>query len=115
MLDNTITLINDGNVDITNATLTDTVEGYPTQTLTSHTGDTTNPGTLDVNETWTYTAKYTVTQTDLDNNAGGDGKISYVATASTTQLDTLSLHDALPISQHPDWQVHKTASIEGSH
>ena len=65
MIDYTITLVNDGNVDITNATLTDTVEGYPTQTLTSHTGDTTNPGTLDVNETWTYAAPRTYTYSDL--------------------------------------------------
>jgi len=57
-------------------------------TLTA--GDINNPGVLDVGETWTYTATYTVTQNDI--NAGTDlVNIAVVDTDQTNLLRTMLL------------------------
>jgi len=50
-------------------------------TLTA--GDINNPGVLDVGETWTYTATYTVTQNDI--NAGTD--LVNIAVVDTDQTE----------------------------
>lgn len=67
-----ITLDNDGNVSIDNINLVDIFEqNGSTRTLTSGpsyvSGDLTNINVLDVNETWTYQASYTILQTDIDD------------------------------------------------
>ena len=66
----TITVVNDGNVTLTDVTLTDTLpDGSagspvgPTETLTPD-------GIFEAGETWTYTVSYPVTQDDVD--AGAD-------------------------------------------
>jgi hypothetical protein len=45
---------------------------------------------LDLSEVWTYTGTYTVQQSDLDSNGGGDGTIDNTVTADTTQTTALS-------------------------
>ena len=57
--------MNTGNTSLTNVVLTDAFAGGATLT-SGDDGD----GVLEVGETWTYTADYTVTQADI--NAGAD-------------------------------------------
>jgi large repetitive protein len=70
-----ITAQNTGNVTLTNVTITDTLtrNGGGVLTLTSGptltSGDGGTAGTLEVGETWVYTATYTLQQADID--AGG--------------------------------------------
>jgi uncharacterized repeat protein (TIGR01451 family) len=64
VIEYTITVDNTGNVDLTGVVLDDAFAGGAT--LVS--GDVGNDGILGVNETWTYSADYVVTQADL--NAG---------------------------------------------
>ncbi|WP_162431106.1 beta strand repeat-containing protein, partial [Christiangramia aestuarii] len=67
-----IVIENTGNITITNVNLTDSFPGSGTGNLSSktETGGTGSNGDdiLDVGETWTYTASYTVTQADIDGN-----------------------------------------------
>ncbi|MDJ0518938.1 MAG: carboxypeptidase regulatory-like domain-containing protein, partial [Trichodesmium sp. MO_231.B1] len=44
-----------------------------------------NDGILQRGETWTYTGSYTVQQSDIDSNGGGDGDIDNIATVDTDQ------------------------------
>ena len=43
-------------------------------------------GVLEVGETWTYTGSYTVQQSDINDNGGGDGDIDNTATVSSDEL-----------------------------
>jgi hypothetical protein len=54
--------------------VTDKVEALGATNAVYVSGDTNSDNKLDVNEPWTYSASYTATQTDIDNNGGGDGK-----------------------------------------
>ena len=78
VIEYTITVENDGNVDLTNVMLTDPFAGGATF-VSGDDGD----GILETDETWTYTADYTVTQADL--NAGAD--LVNVAVVDTDQTD----------------------------
>src|SRR5690606_29293136 len=58
----TFTVTNEGNVSLSNVTVTDPLIA----TITGPTGDTNGDGKLDVTEIWTYTGTYTITQGDID-------------------------------------------------
>ena len=62
-----INLTNVGNIDLTNVTLYDSLIS-----LTGPIGDNSPLGVMTIGETWTYTGNYTVTQTDINTNGGGD-------------------------------------------
>ena len=79
------TLTNIGNTSITNVILTDPMLGG-TITLTS--GDTDNDNQLDVNETWGYSANYSITQTNIDN-----GSVSNQATVTGTSMSGNNVSD----------------------
>jgi uncharacterized repeat protein (TIGR01451 family) len=57
----TIAVTNDGNLTLNAVAVND-----PLCTSVLVSGDSTNPGVLDVGETWTYHCMYTVTQPDID-------------------------------------------------
>ena len=73
----TFSVTNDGNVSLHGAEVSDTVLGGPLTGPDS--GDTLNPGVLDVGETWVYHADYAITQTDIDT-----GNVHNTATATAT-------------------------------
>ncbi|TWT13897.1 DUF11 domain-containing protein [Reyranella sp. CPCC 100927] len=108
-----ITVQNTGDVALTNVALTDQVEGGTIDTLTTHTGDTTNPGVLDVGETWVYTTTYAVTPMDINSNGGSDGQIHNVATVDTLQTDPKSATADVPVAQTKSLSITKTAMITG--
>src|SRR5699024_6211265 len=60
----TFTVTNEGNVSLTDIDLTDVLSDISTPSLDQ--GDDNNNDILDVGESWTYTAVYTVTQAAID-------------------------------------------------
>ncbi|MDG4714436.1 beta strand repeat-containing protein, partial [Winogradskyella marincola] len=63
----TITLTNNGNVNVYNPTMADTTADVAPVRGADAPGN--DDGILDVGETWTYTVSHTVTQADLDNGS----------------------------------------------
>ncbi|MBD0830507.1 DUF4347 domain-containing protein, partial [Aestuariibaculum sediminum] len=82
-IDYTITVNNDGNTDLTNVVVGDELPDGSLGVVTGPTGDD-GDGILNVGETWTYTASYVVTQTDL--NAGAD--LVNTASVTTNEITT---------------------------
>src|SRR5205823_12561847 len=86
----TITVTNTGNIDLTNPVLSDTLGGLGAlDGALVKSGDSVDPGVLNVGEVWTYTGSHTVTQGDLDNkgavDGAGDGQIENSASIVTDQ------------------------------
>jgi uncharacterized repeat protein (TIGR01451 family) len=76
LINYTISLTNDGNVSVYNATMADATADAAPARGTDAPGN--NDAVLEVGETWNYTASHTVTQADIDtgsytNTAEGDG------------------------------------------
>ncbi|HKS61475.1 MAG TPA: hypothetical protein VJT13_07250, partial [Xanthobacteraceae bacterium] len=85
----TITVTNNGNVDLTNVTLEDVIAGYPSESLgtpTSHPawvqiaeiGGIAGNDTLEAGESWIYTFVHDVTQADIDSHAVDDFQLGGV-------------------------------------
>src|SRR5690606_25851268 len=107
-LNYTIVVANTGNVSLTGVSATDAVaqDGTSTAlTLGTPSGDDTNPGVLDVGETWAYAVTYAVAQSHIDN--GGD--IVNVFTFDADELaDGVSDDATTTITQSPSVTVGKT-------
>ncbi|WP_226592952.1 beta strand repeat-containing protein, partial [Microseira wollei] len=100
-----ITVDNNGNQTLTGVTVSDP----RISNLSLASGDSDSDSQLDVNETWTYTGAYTVTQADIDNG----GNILNTATADSTQTGSESASTSVPVTQNPDLNITKTASVPG--
>jgi hypothetical protein len=87
-----INVSNVGNVDLTNVTLNDSLIYLtgPVESLNTN-------GILDPGEIWTYNGDYTVNQTDIDSNGGGDGLIENTVTVDCDQLDPKSHTAEVPL------------------
>ena len=101
----TITIENTGNVSLTNVVLTDP---FATTVPTLTGGDVANPNVLDVDETWTYTATYIVTQDDID--AGDD--LENTAIVDTDQTDPEDADATTSVSQNADLTIEKDVDID---
>ena len=101
-----INVTNTGNSSLTNVTVTDSLLGNLTDPVESLNSD----GILEVEETWTYSGNYTVTQADIDSNGGGDGFINNTATVDCDQLDQKSDSEAVPIGGKPDCIIDKVVT-----
>lgn len=101
----TIEVANTADGAMTGTSFSDALlQGASSKTLTSGptktAGDTVNPGTLDVGETWTYTATYAVTQADIDNGGTFSNTFTFdtdqttptVSAAATTTITRTSSH-----------------------
>src|SRR5690606_38888017 len=80
----TFTVTNEGNVSLSNISVTDPLIA----TISGPTGDTDGDGELDVTETWIYTATYVITQADIDA-----GEVTNQATAEGTAPDATVVSD----------------------
>jgi uncharacterized repeat protein (TIGR01451 family) len=100
----TITVENTGNVSLTGVVVTDDLA---TSGPTFVSGDDTNPGVLDVGETWTYTASYDVTQADID---AGDDLVN-VATADSNETPEDTDTETVTVSQTPGLNIIKLADV----
>ncbi|WP_338226486.1 DUF7507 domain-containing protein, partial [Algoriphagus confluentis] len=96
---------NVGNVSIRNINLSDP---KATQGPSFVSGDVDNDQELDVDEVWTYSASYTITQADLDR-----GSFSNTATVSGTpaggNLPNQTATETVPAIQTPRWTLTKTS------
>jgi uncharacterized repeat protein (TIGR01451 family) len=106
-----ITVTNDGNIDLTNVTVTDPLLG----TMTGPMGDDIAPGILNVGEIWTYTGSYAVTQADLESNATLEpdniekGFIDNKVTVTTTEVPTPRTDtEQVPVDLNPAYAIDKT-------
>ena len=112
-----IELENTGNVTLTGLNLKDKVEAYSENQLNivpgSFSGDTDGDLQLDVDETWSFSVNYTVTQDDLNNKGGGDGDIDNIATARSTQTPDPQSDDAVvQLAYNPDLSIVKDADAK---
>jgi gliding motility-associated-like protein/uncharacterized repeat protein (TIGR01451 family) len=98
----TISVANTGNVSLTNVVVTDAFAGG----ATLESGDETNPGVLDVGETWIYSADYQVTQADIDDGAD----LVNVASATSDQAGPQQDDATTTIVQNLSLVISKTAS-----
>ena len=92
----TITVENTGNVTLDGVTVTDPCDRSRPTPRATPVGD---DATLEVGETWTYTASYTVTQADID--AGGGNIDQRPATANDVRTMTAPDTDdaSVPVTQ----------------
>jgi uncharacterized repeat protein (TIGR01451 family) len=107
----TVILTNTGNVTLTGVSVSDPllanldcdgIAGAPF----------TNTGlTINVGSTLTCTGTYTVAQTDMDNNGGGDGDIDNTITGDTNETPLQTASAAVAIIQAP---AHTTVKSETS-
>ncbi|MFO1034868.1 MAG: hypothetical protein U1E15_12645 [Hyphomicrobiales bacterium] len=107
----TVTVTNTGNQTLNTPALTDTFQlGGAARTLTSGptlSGDTNANGRIEPTETWTYSASYTVPQTDID----GTGSFTNVATLTTAQVaSTTSNTVTTAVTRSPSMTVVKAQS-----
>ncbi|AAM31034.1 hypothetical protein MM_1338 [Methanosarcina mazei Go1] len=102
-----ITVNNNGNIDLTNVTLVDTL--IPEANITGPAGDYPVEGVLEVGETWIFTGNYTITQTDINTNGGGDGFIENTATVDSEELPPESDSATVPIQQNAAYTIDKKA------
>jgi uncharacterized repeat protein (TIGR01451 family) len=116
-----ITIENTGNVSLTKFTISDP----PLDTLPkpeedqpdkNPQGDIKNPGILDVDEIWTYTVRYPVTQEVIDGNGvdenntiDGDGNINSIVSISFAETEPQSTGTAVKIIQKPQYTIKKEA------
>ena len=92
-----IIVTNDGNVDLTNVTVNDSlIENLngPVESLNAE-------GILEVGETWTYTGEYTVTKEDIETDGGYDGYVDNTAMVDCDQLEPKSDSARVPIKAIP--------------
>ncbi|WP_394326022.1 DUF7507 domain-containing protein [Methanosarcina horonobensis] len=100
-----INVTNYGNIDLTNLSVDD-----PLISLTGPVESLTTDGILKVGEYWIYTGNYTVTQSDLNSNYGGNGYINNMAAVDCDELDSQNDSVAVPIEQSPAYIIDKTVT-----
>ena len=104
-----ILVTNTGNVPLTGVSVVDTLvtnldcDGSPGVPLT------TTGITIAVGGSITCTGTHTVTQTELDNNGGGDGKINNTATADSNETPSSNDSADVDIVRSPSLSIDKTA------
>jgi len=103
-----IVVSNLGNVDLTGTSITDPRLEGANGTLGAPTGDTNEPGTLNVGETWTYAGTYTAQQSDIDN-AGFNGHIDNTATVQSDELADEASTTMTPVDYNPSFTFSVTA------
>ena len=100
-----IVVANTGNVSLTGVTPVDTLPGGGAGTLTLVSGDSNTNNVLDVGETWTYSASYTVTQANID---AGTSLVNSVS-VTTAQIPTPVTSSATTtVTRTPAMTVNKT-------
>jgi PKD repeat protein len=94
-----IVVTNEGNIDLTNVTISDTL----IPSLTGPTGDNNNDSVLNPGEVWVYNGTYVLTQDDVDN-----GFVTNTATVTSDQLPENSTSLETPVLNNKDLQIYKS-------
>ena len=87
-----IAVKNNGVIALTGVNVSD-----PMVCLKKLTGDSINPGVLNLGETWIYAGNYTVTQSDINTNGNSSELITNTATVSCNELPNENSSIQLPI------------------
>ena len=104
-LNYTVTIVNEGNQDLTGIVVTDLMPNSGSAVaLSNPSGDDDSDGVLDVGETWVYTTVYSATQADID--AGAD--LVNEAFVDTDQTDKISDDATTTIDQTPGIAIEKS-------
>ena len=90
-----ISVQNTGNITISNLQVIDLMVTNSGGTVTYTSGDTDGDNLLDVDETWHYTAVYTVTQSDIDSGEVENTAVGYGIDSNGTPLSDVSDSDPL--------------------
>jgi uncharacterized repeat protein (TIGR01451 family) len=111
----TIALANDGNMDLTSPAVSDPFVSNLAPVLAGgfNAGDANMDGELSVGETWQYTASHTLTQAEIDNGGVVDPALalSNTASASTHQGASATATASVPVVQNPHVTLAKAASV----
>ncbi|MGI9402066.1 MAG: DUF7507 domain-containing protein [Rhizobiaceae bacterium] len=99
----TVTIVNTGNVSLSGISVAD-----PSAPMTFQTGDDDSDNQIDPSEIWSYSGSYSLLQSDLDNNGGGDGDIDNTVTVSSDQLPDQSASTEVTINPAADITLEKT-------
>ncbi|WP_146603235.1 DUF7507 domain-containing protein, partial [Olleya aquimaris] len=102
---------NTGNASLTNVIVTDPLleAPNPVVAIVLASGDTDNDNELNPTETWTYTANYAVTQSDIDA-----GQVTNQATVTASTLDNISISDTSGTTSTTDDQTIVTLCTDES-
>ena len=103
----TVTIVNNGNINLSNIFVTDILPDGSNGTLTGPTGDGGAAGVLDVNETWTYSITYSVSQNDIN---AGDNLVN-TATVDTDQTEPLSDNATTTINRTSSLTINKVVDL----
>ena len=111
-----IVITNTGNLSITSVDMTDPLLSGANGTLvTTPVESGTTDSILSVGETFTYTGTYTVQQSDIDDNGGGDADIDNVASIISAEITTPQTASTdTPVIQNPLYTIVKAvADVDG--
>jgi uncharacterized repeat protein (TIGR01451 family) len=110
----TVVVHNDGNMTLTGVTVGDSL-----LTLGAPSGDSVDPGVLNVGETWTYSVVRDTTQADIDNHGNADGtandNLANTVTADTAQTAAATASANVDIIYDPEVTISKTAALPAGH
>ena len=101
----TITAQNLGLLGLSNVTVNDSI--IPAANISLVSGDTNSDSILDANETWVWQGVYTVAQSDIDTNGGGDADIDNTVTVDTDELPPMTESVEVPVTQAPAFALSK--------
>ncbi len=101
----TVTAKNLGLLGLTNVIVDDAI--IPAANITLISGDVNTDQILGANEIWQWQGIYTVQQSDIDTNGGGDGDIDNTVSVSTDELPPQTDAVEVPVTQEPAFTVTK--------
>ncbi len=96
------TIQNNGNVSLTNVTVTDPLTGLNESGLSVAPG-----GTV------VFDRNYTLTQNDLDSNGGGDGRVESAALLTSNESSPASDNETVTVIYDPQINLIKYVSVDG--
>jgi len=106
----TITIENNGTVTLTDINITEFYPGTGAGTLSGPLSSDGNTSVIHVGETWTYTAKYTVTQADVDARVD----LVNIISVDTNQTGTKDANASTPVEKLGSWSGHVSKDTNGN-
>ncbi|MDY7395984.1 gliding motility-associated C-terminal domain-containing protein, partial [Aureibaculum sp. 2210JD6-5] len=110
ILNYTITLENDGDLDLTNIVITDVLPDGSNGVLTGPTGDNGVAGVIEKNETWTYTISYTTTLADFQRRANTGTNVINEVSVTTDEITTAETDTAETPIEYADLSITKAVN-----
>ncbi|QCX37144.1 DUF11 domain-containing protein [Aureibaculum algae] len=106
----TITLENDGDLDLTNIVIADVLPDGTNGSLTGPTGDAGTANVIDKGETWTYTISYTTTLADFQRRANAGTNVVNEVSVTTDEIAIAETDTAETPIEYADLSITKAVS-----